>query len=692
MLRIFIPFFILSFYSLKSQENFLGHALHFTPKIKPILNFNESSYKKTLVEKYTSLFKNNKDLSSFVDYLLEGKKYYLFNNSEYEHWDSANVYLTKILNNLNYKSLAGNTTINIKIIRDAEINASAFEDGTIYFNAGFLAKVNSEAEIAAVLAHELGHIIKPHSYENYKARKKFKRNIYLGYQRSISGLIGAAINSSSNSKVLMSNEKESDEVAINLLQNSNYSNQALLSVFERFINLEKKYKAEKDYDGSFSVFYLQSHPSSVSRLNKVKKIKNNFGKSFLVDSVYFSQLKKQCTDETINLSFEDLDFSNCIEASFVQYLKYPKDPFYLFYLTESTRRLLELSPGLNDKYFITSRYKDFFNKPVNINSLKKCTAKTGGTIKPYDKQYLNSIFYKLSGPLLTVDSADYKKFTNNNIINPDTLPFLNYGDALIYFRDLNSINNYYLNNTFFNANFTAPISEREKQFCNLPNVTKKYLTKSTNDKILWVLYNVDHVVAEKKGVSSTEVDFIETTARNIINDVKLKGYDNYISTGNDLYFNEQNSLTQNLKWIYPQIKNQKLKKVKLPSNPLAILNGNFTLNPEDLITRDSANYNCNLINPELIAILNSYHYKGIVFSSIQIEDKTQKAILGSINSKTYILKHFYLDAKNQKVKFYMSSLGEGGFQSNLSVFSEFKKSAYYDVNKMIFETIKDVSK
>jgi predicted Zn-dependent protease len=51
------------------------------------------------------------------------------------------------------------------IIDNPEINAFALPAGYVYVNRGLLTFMNSEAELAAVLAHEIGHITARHAVQ-----------------------------------------------------------------------------------------------------------------------------------------------------------------------------------------------------------------------------------------------------------------------------------------------------------------------------------------------------------------------------------------------------------------------------------------------------------------------------------------------------------------------------------------------
>lgn len=54
-----------------------------------------------------------------------------------------------------------------KIVNSSEINAFALPGGYVYVTRGIMAVINSEAELASILAHEIGHVIAHHGIKQY---------------------------------------------------------------------------------------------------------------------------------------------------------------------------------------------------------------------------------------------------------------------------------------------------------------------------------------------------------------------------------------------------------------------------------------------------------------------------------------------------------------------------------------------
>jgi hypothetical protein len=57
-------------------------------------------------------------------------------------------------------------------IRDLDVNAFALPNGSIYVNSGLLSRMENEAQLAGVLAHEITHVTNRHSYLEYRSSRK----------------------------------------------------------------------------------------------------------------------------------------------------------------------------------------------------------------------------------------------------------------------------------------------------------------------------------------------------------------------------------------------------------------------------------------------------------------------------------------------------------------------------------------
>jgi len=159
------------------------------------------------------------------------------------------------------------------VVDDGTINAFALPGGYIYIHRGLLAHFNSEAELAAVLGHEIGHVTARHAVQRYTQAQAYGIGMAVA---SILTPIPQGVGQLSNllaQSIIMGygreQELESDELSLRYLTNAGYDANAtieLLKTLERLDAIAKKEKKDagdevKTYHGAFS-----SHPKTKKRI------------------------------------------------------------------------------------------------------------------------------------------------------------------------------------------------------------------------------------------------------------------------------------------------------------------------------------------------------------------------------------------------------------------------------------------
>jgi len=146
----------------------------------------------------------------------------------------------------------------IKVIDGSMVNAFATLGGNIYFFRGLLELAESPEEIAAVLAHEMGHI--EHDHVIKKLISEFGISVILSI--STGGdvlLMKEIVKAISSGAFSRKQEKEADQFALETLHQSGISPRYLGIIFKR---LQEESPA-KDMP-EFTL--LSSHPSVKSRI------------------------------------------------------------------------------------------------------------------------------------------------------------------------------------------------------------------------------------------------------------------------------------------------------------------------------------------------------------------------------------------------------------------------------------------
>src|SRR5690606_6500028 len=79
--------------------------------------------------------------------------------------ERINAYVNEVGQRMAAVSHRSDLSFTFTVIDSPEINAFALPGGYVYINRGLLAYLNSEAELAAVLGHEIGHITARHAVQ-----------------------------------------------------------------------------------------------------------------------------------------------------------------------------------------------------------------------------------------------------------------------------------------------------------------------------------------------------------------------------------------------------------------------------------------------------------------------------------------------------------------------------------------------
>ena len=160
----------------------------------------------------------------------------------------------------------------VKVLNDPEeINAFAVPGGFLYVYSGLLLIAEDEAEIAGVLAHEIGHIVGRHSINQLAARfgMELLITLALGEDLELLGQIGASLVSARFSR---DDEREADTFGVRYAIEAGYDPRGLLRFFEKLKKLEARRRS--DLENLFA-----SHPPTDERIRRIERLLDQYGAS-----------------------------------------------------------------------------------------------------------------------------------------------------------------------------------------------------------------------------------------------------------------------------------------------------------------------------------------------------------------------------------------------------------------------------
>jgi predicted Zn-dependent protease len=184
--------------------------------------------------------------------------------------EAANAYLFRVGSSLIPAGLVlENVNWKFRALRDPEPNAFALPNGSIYVTTGLLALFDNESQLAAIIAHELTHVMRRHTYmQNRSNRKKFLTMNVIAIVGSVTpGMVGTAISLAAaiSPFIVMSMisgysrdlEREADHRAVDMMISAEYPPEEAINVMKLL---------SKDIEGEQIKLFYNDHPELQERV------------------------------------------------------------------------------------------------------------------------------------------------------------------------------------------------------------------------------------------------------------------------------------------------------------------------------------------------------------------------------------------------------------------------------------------
>ena len=236
-------------------------------------------------------------------------------------------YVTKVGNRVARVSHRPDLEYHFHIIDSPEINAFALPGGYVYINRGLLTYLNSEAELAAVLAHEIGHITARHAVQQ-QARGALARGAAVaggivagiatgsGYAASQISEVASIWAQTGLSGFGRDNELEADSLGAEYLLAAGYDPTAVIDVITVLKNQEDFNRLVAGGGGTYHGLFA-THPRNDRRLQEavaqvgrleVDEVKTTNDEVFRInlDGLIIGQSNASQMTDTRNRYYQDL--------------------------------------------------------------------------------------------------------------------------------------------------------------------------------------------------------------------------------------------------------------------------------------------------------------------------------------------------------------------------------------------------
>ncbi len=164
------------------------------------------------------------------------------------------------------------------ILNDEKVNAFALPGGYVYITRGLLALAENEAEMAGVLAHEVGHITARHTAQRYSTAQATNIGLTIfGVLGSVVGLpsgLGQVVSLGANAAVQgysRGQELQADMLGVRYMTRVGYTPDGMTGFFQKLAAHSKLEAAMKGEEG-VSHNIMSTHPRTEDRIVQAIKL------------------------------------------------------------------------------------------------------------------------------------------------------------------------------------------------------------------------------------------------------------------------------------------------------------------------------------------------------------------------------------------------------------------------------------
>ena len=193
--------------------------------------------------------------------------------------DALSDYVTEIGNRIAQAGDRPGLDYRFFVIDSPEINAFALPGGYIYVNRGLITYLNSEAELAAVLAHEIAHVTARHGVQQHARGRLAQVAAQAGGIATAvvtgSGYVGSQISQVASiwaraglSGYGREHELEADQIGADYLREAGYDPMAMIDTLTVLKNQEDFRRLTTNQGGGYHGLFA-SHPRNDQRLQQI---------------------------------------------------------------------------------------------------------------------------------------------------------------------------------------------------------------------------------------------------------------------------------------------------------------------------------------------------------------------------------------------------------------------------------------
>ncbi len=178
---------------------------------------------------------------------------------------------------------------NFYIVDDPDVNAFSLPGGHVYINRGLIDKADKANELAAVMAHEISHVVARHAIKQAQQAQEINiiGSILLGNNPgALQQLAAQVLAGGTMARFSRKDEKQADDMGLDFMYKAGYDAHGMLDFFEKLLAMER--------GGNSSVArFFADHPGTSDRIADIQGRLPNYPsrQGQIVDDQGFHELK-----------------------------------------------------------------------------------------------------------------------------------------------------------------------------------------------------------------------------------------------------------------------------------------------------------------------------------------------------------------------------------------------------------------
>jgi predicted Zn-dependent protease len=181
------------------------------------------------------------------------------------HDTAIDEYVTRLGRSMALRTSRSDLDWHFTVVNSPEVNAFALPGGFIYVNRGAIEQADREDELAGIIGHEIGHVVRRHAVEQLQKREKGDVTLILlctltSACATIGGRVAIGVGANAvAARYSQRDEAEADSEGVMNTLRAGIDPEGLPSFFEKLLQVQKQQPTAVDA-------FFSTHPTDQSRV------------------------------------------------------------------------------------------------------------------------------------------------------------------------------------------------------------------------------------------------------------------------------------------------------------------------------------------------------------------------------------------------------------------------------------------